>query len=81
MHRSIWNENDQSSRRRVKIPLILTIYGHLARHLNFFNFTPFNPIKMGFSTDIIEIYAENQYKFFTISYLNFYSNTKFGHHL
>ena len=38
MHRSIWNENDRSSRRRVKIPLILTIYGHLARNLNFFNY-------------------------------------------
>ena len=45
------------------------------------NFTPFNPIEMGFSTDIIEIYAENEDKFFTISSLNFYSNTKFGHHL
>ena len=45
------------------------------------NFTPFNRIEMGFSKDIIEIYAENEDKFFTISSLNFYSNTKFGHHL
>ena len=38
MHRSIWKENDKSSRRRVKIPLILTIYGHLAINLNFFKY-------------------------------------------
>ena len=43
------------------------------------NSTPFYPIKMGFSPEIIGFYAENYYEFFTISFLNFLSDAKFGH--
>ena len=45
-----------------KIPLILTIYGHVGEIwicLISCNFTPFYPIEMGFSLEIIEFYTEN----------------------
>ena len=45
------------------------------------NFAPFYPIEMWFSPEIIELYAENHYRIFNISFLNFLSDAKFGHHI
>ena len=45
------------------------------------NSTPFHPIDMGLSPDIIEFFAENYYQVFIISFLNFIPKTKFGHHI
>ena len=63
--------------------LILTIYGHVVwGNLNFLiisNSTPFYPIEMEFSPETKVFYAENYYQVFTISFLNFLPNAKFGH--
>ena len=67
-----------------KTPLILTIYGHMAEiwiSLITCNSTPFYPIEMGVSPEIIVFYTENYYQVFTTSFLNFLSNAKFGHHI
>ena len=45
------------------------------------NSTSFNLIELGFSPEIIEFYAENCYQVFTISFLNFLCDAKFGHHI
>ena len=45
------------------------------------NLTPFYPIEMGFSPEIIEFYTENKFKIFTIFFLNFFSDAKFGPYL
>ena len=37
--------------------------------------TPFYPVDMGFSPEIIEFYVENYYRVFTISFLNSLSNS------
>ena len=45
-----------------KIPLILTIYGHVRKNLISFlscNFTPFYPIEMGFSLYIFFLCSKN----------------------
>ena len=45
-----------------KIPLILTIYGHVGGNLISFiscNFTPFYPIEMGFSLNIFFLFSKN----------------------
>ena len=43
--------------------------------------TSFYPIEMGFSPEIIEFYAKNHYQVFTLSFLNFLFNGKYGHHI
>ena len=43
------------------------------------NSTPFHRIEMGFSSEIIEFYAENYYQTFNTSFLNFLSDAEFGH--
>ena len=43
------------------------------------NSTPCYPIEMGFSSEIIEFYAENYYQTFNTSFLNFLSDAEFGH--
>ena len=45
------------------------------------NSASFCPIEMGFLPEIIEFYAQNYHQVFTISFLNFLSNAKFGHHI
>ena len=45
-----------------KFPLILTMYGHVGENLISFiscNFTPFYPIKMGFSLYIVFLCSKN----------------------
>ena len=45
------------------------------------NSTPFYPNEMGVSPEFIEFYTENYYQGFTVSFLNFLFNAKFGHHI
>ena len=69
---------------RLKYPLVwpnMVVWWEIWISLISCNFTPFYLIKMGFSPEIIEFYAENWYKIFTTSFLNFYSGAKFGHYL
>ena len=37
--------------------------------------------KVGISIEIIEFYAESYYHFFTLSFLNFLSDAKFGYYI
>ena len=53
----------------------MTIYGHAAGNLNSLitcNSTPFYPIAIEFSPEIIELYGEKYYQIFTISFLKFF---------
>ena len=64
-----------------KILLILTIYGHLAVNwfpLISFNFTPFYPIEMGFSLEILFLRSKNVCKVLNTVFQIFNVVTKIG---
>ena len=59
----------------------MVIWREIWISLIIYNSTPFYAIEMEFPAKIIEFYAESYQQVFTISLLNFLSDTKFGHHL